>query len=284
MANNNTLSFSEIEQLWINQGGNPQWAATMAGISEAESGGNSTAINNDPSTGDYSVGLWQVNYRGHGPGQYSSDPTQWPLYNSRVQQYGAPSDLQGNPASQADAAISLLGTGSGITNWQGDAVGNVAIQSGDKPLSDSEIQSILNGLGKGSINVSQADSVGSGNSPGQQDANTKLTGAAGILQTIDGLLNPQGPGLVQNATSLGTAGIATAVQKIVVRGLFTVGFMGLTYLGVKTVTGTGGSSTNVILQAGQYRNRRRSLDIQQQNANTNTAREFRQARRVAEVA
>jgi hypothetical protein len=59
VVNNNTgvkYTYAQLEQLWINAGGNPQVAAIAAAVAMAESGGNPNAIS--PSN-DY--GLWQIN-------------------------------------------------------------------------------------------------------------------------------------------------------------------------------------------------------------------------------
>jgi hypothetical protein len=101
------LTFQQIMDLWNANGGPPGWAPLMAGIAIAESGGNTTALNNTPATGDYSVGLWQINY-------YDG------LLASRTNSYGSPAALQADPNLQAKAAISLFGGGPGITNWQND--------------------------------------------------------------------------------------------------------------------------------------------------------------------
>jgi hypothetical protein len=66
----------------------------MAAIALAESGGNSTALNDNSGTGDYSVGLWQINYYGG-------------LLAPRTAAYGSPSSLQADPAAQAKAAVSI---------------------------------------------------------------------------------------------------------------------------------------------------------------------------------
>ncbi len=79
-------------------------APIMAAIALAESGGRTNALNNNPSTGDYSVGLWQINYFGN-------------LLPGRTSEYGSPAFLSANPSAQAKAAISLAGNGSGLSNW-----------------------------------------------------------------------------------------------------------------------------------------------------------------------
>ena len=96
-----TYGNSDIQQLWVANGGDPQQAATAAAIALAESGGDSAALNNTPSTGDYSVGLWQVNY-------YNG------LFSSRSAAYGSPAALLIDPNAQARAAISISSNG---TNW-----------------------------------------------------------------------------------------------------------------------------------------------------------------------
>jgi hypothetical protein len=62
-------------------------------------------LNNNPNSGDYSVGLWQINYFGG-------------MLRERTIRYGAPQVLQQNPIAQAKAAANLAGTnGSGLHNW-----------------------------------------------------------------------------------------------------------------------------------------------------------------------
>ncbi len=118
------LTFAQIEQLWVANGGSPTWAPTMAAVAIVESGGNTAVINDDPGTGDYSVGLWQINYYGD-------------LLQSRTAEFGSPANLQADPNAQATAAISLLGTGAGITNWEGDAVGKQVLGLG-APLTQQQ--------------------------------------------------------------------------------------------------------------------------------------------------
>lgn len=98
-----TLTNAQIQQLWINNGGSAALAPTMAAIAEAESSGNPQNLNNTPSTGDYSVGLWQINYYGN-------------LYNSRTAEFGSPGSLSADPNAQARAAIALYNQ-SGLGNW-----------------------------------------------------------------------------------------------------------------------------------------------------------------------
>ena len=129
-----TLTFGQIEALWISNGGDPAWAPTMAGIALAESGGNTASLNNNPGTGDYSVGLWQINYFGD-------------LLSGRTAAYGSPAALQADANAQARAAISILGGGPGITAWVGDTVGNFAQGGNPLPLSTVTALVAQHGLG-----------------------------------------------------------------------------------------------------------------------------------------
>ena len=111
------LAFQNIEQLWIDNGGPAGWAPLMAGIAIAESGGDPSALNDNPATGDYSVGLWQINYFGS-------------LLPGRTASYGSPAALQADPNAQAKAAIDLFGGGPGITNWTNDATWKQWVNAG----------------------------------------------------------------------------------------------------------------------------------------------------------
>ena len=132
LAANKQLTFAEIEALWIHAGGSPAWAATMAGIAMAESGGNTAVLNDNRHTKDYSVGLWQINYFNG-------------LLASRTSSYGAPAALAASPGAQATAAVEILGGGPGISAWAGDLVGQQAINNGNRPISLGQIISTLSG-------------------------------------------------------------------------------------------------------------------------------------------
>src|SRR5215475_3568758 len=87
-------------------------AVIMAAIAGAESGYDYRVINDTPETGDYSVGLWQINY-------YAS------LYASRVQAYGTPRQLiEDGVAGQAVVAADLWHQAGGFSPWQADITNN----------------------------------------------------------------------------------------------------------------------------------------------------------------
>lgn len=67
-------TFDQLQQLWIQAGGNPQASAIAAATALAESGGNPNAVS---PAGD--IGLWQINQSAHG-----SQATTDPLANARA--------------------------------------------------------------------------------------------------------------------------------------------------------------------------------------------------------
>lgn len=79
-------------------------AEILAAIGGPESGYDYTVINDTPATGDYSVGIWQINYLGA-------------LYAERSRLYGTPRQLiAGGPAKQAHAAFDVW-KGQGWLAW-----------------------------------------------------------------------------------------------------------------------------------------------------------------------
>lgn len=70
-------------------------AKVMAAIATAESGRDTTVVNDTPATGDYSVGAWQINYYGT-------------LRAGRVAQFGRPGQLaRSGITGQARAAYAI---------------------------------------------------------------------------------------------------------------------------------------------------------------------------------
>ena len=124
------LTFTQIEQLWIRNGGTPGWAPLMAGIAMAESGGNTQAFNTNPATTDKSVGLWQINYYGN-------------LYTGRSRSFGSPTKLRETSDAQARAAIALSNNGhlTGVwgTPWYKDATWQQWVNSGAPPTPEATL-------------------------------------------------------------------------------------------------------------------------------------------------
>lgn len=81
-------------------------AVTLTAIGGVESDWNVNALNNTPATGDYSIGVWQINYYGS-------------LYGPRTAEFGPPQQLIGNLKAQARAAAALYSQ-SGFGPWQPD--------------------------------------------------------------------------------------------------------------------------------------------------------------------
>lgn len=83
---NGTYTYGELEQLWIQAGGNPAAAPIAAAIAEAESGGNPNAapVNTNGST---DRGLWQINSV-HGS-QSTFDPLGNAMAAVQISQNGA---------------------------------------------------------------------------------------------------------------------------------------------------------------------------------------------------
>lgn len=77
----------------------------LTAIGSAESNLDWTVINDTPATGDYSVGIFQINY-------YDG------LYPGRAAQFGTPAQLiAGGPGIQARAALAIAFGPGGYTNW-----------------------------------------------------------------------------------------------------------------------------------------------------------------------
>lgn len=77
----------------------------MQAIAQAESSLDLSVINDTPSTGDYSVGAWQINY-------YDG------LYPGRTAQFGTPCQLVASGlGGQARAALAIQAAAGGYTPW-----------------------------------------------------------------------------------------------------------------------------------------------------------------------
>jgi hypothetical protein len=77
-----TLSYSQLEGVWTQAGGDPSLAPLMAAIAEAESSGDPTATNPTDNNGTQtSWGLWQISN-----GDHSEPDPNWadPLTNARL--------------------------------------------------------------------------------------------------------------------------------------------------------------------------------------------------------
>jgi len=163
-------------------------AAVYAAIGSAESSLDVTVINDTPATGDYSVGIWQINYYGS-------------LYASRAAAFGTPEQLiQGGFTKQAIAAIAIGQGGfspwstynsgayekylNGFTPPSGAPAGGgtpPTIQEGSTGTYVAQLQSDLNVLGYGLA-------VDSDFGPLTRAAVVTFQGRQGIAQ--DGIVGP----------------------------------------------------------------------------------------------
>lgn len=207
------LTAAQVVALWTSNGGNPQYANIFAGIANAESGDNTEALNTDANTGDYSVGLWQINYRGTGSGQYSSTPSDWPLYKSRVAAFGLPSALLADPNAQAKAAISLSSNGTDLSPWAGDAYVkslNAGIAT-DSTVSTSGVSCNINASCSScaSCTIAPIIPTGPGDESGGVFAGGSVFGPA-ITIAPSANLPPAGPtnGIVSSSATNGFGNIA----------------------------------------------------------------------------
>jgi hypothetical protein len=113
---------------------------------------------------------------------------------------------------------------------------------------------------------------GSGAAGSAAGSAVKLEGFAGVLQQINDLLNPATPGFGSEVTSLGTAGVGAIIATIAVRGVFSMVFLGLTYIGIKQMTsGGGGSSGPSISDVMDQINQNAKNDLAQQRVDVNRA-------------
>jgi hypothetical protein len=76
-TNAKKYSQRQLQQLWVQAGGNPAYALMASAIAMAESGGNAGATDND-SNGTVDRGLWQIN------STHGAQSTYDPLANARA--------------------------------------------------------------------------------------------------------------------------------------------------------------------------------------------------------
>lgn len=82
LPHSGTFTPTQLQQLWISNGGNPQRAANAACHAMQESSGNAAVTSSNPD-GGINVGLWQLDTRGKGAG-YTVAQLQNPNTNARV--------------------------------------------------------------------------------------------------------------------------------------------------------------------------------------------------------
>ncbi len=150
------VSWAQAKAALEHEGMSPGNAVVGAAIGEAESSLDLTVINDTPSTGDYSVGVWQINYAGN-------------LYVGRTHEFGTPEQLirRGLPA-QANACYQL---------WR---------QSGFRPWSTYNSGAYQRYLHGGSTSGGTPGAYGIAlpppNKPGKDSWSGQIKGAAGHIE------------------------------------------------------------------------------------------------------
>jgi hypothetical protein len=180
-----------------------------------------------------------------------------------------------DPNQNTKEALALSGGGTNFSPWSGDN----AVRSGNFAVGNQALQDVLSGKTSavgGTPVGSTASAAGTSSSSaiaGSSTGNTQyanLTGIAGVLQAIDGLLNPGGPsgglngifGLLTGATE---ADIAKSIEALAIRLFFAAGFAAIAFIGIKTITTGNGKGGGVTIIEGAERRARIS------NAQTNAA-------------
>lgn len=236
LAPNEQLTADQVAALLLEAGFTPEQAAQMTAISKNESGFNAGILNDTPATGDYSVGLFQVNYYGN-------------LAQSRTAEFGPPSSLAADPLAQAEAAKTLFNQ-AGYSPWASDF--NNGTAQANLPLG---VQAV-NDVQSGHITVGQvqADTAQYGYVTAGSNYAAAPSTFGKLLQQLDAFYNPSVT-LVPGWTSFldfGTSSVANSVTKTAVTvidrivGVF-IG-AGLVYIGVKLFTGgdAGGGRYGVV--------------------------------------
>lgn len=125
----------------------------------------------------------------------------------------------GNAAPETDAALESGNFGDGPPLVY-EALGGNATTTGGTP---------------DSTDVSGSTSKAQGGT-GSSSTSIQLKGVGAVLQTLDTVMNPGSGGTILNLLTLGGADVATQVEGLVVRGMFVLGFLGVTYFGFKAIT------------------------------------------------
>ena len=159
-ARGTQYDYAQLQRIWLDAGGSPQLAPTMAAIAgQVESGGWNGAWN---STG--ATGLWQIEWP-------SSAPPGW----SR--------EMLFNPLDNAKAAVRLSGNNiSGVqSNWSGD-LSKIRLSS-TPPAKSYPPPKGLNGVPGGGVSTMSSSSGGSA------QTTSLITGVGSALSAGSGILH-----------------------------------------------------------------------------------------------
>lgn len=195
------LTEAQLEGLWLQAGGQASLAPTMAAIAEAESSGNTTALNDNPATKDYSVGPWQINYYGS-------------LLAPRTAEFGSPNELLANPLLDAKAAVSLAAGGQGLSNWS--------------TYNSGAYRGYLGALGSTAPPISAGAPLAQTENQQSGSDQTTREQNSGFLSSLDDLINPSNVSLFSPWSAitgfLARGGITFLGLGLIVAGLMIIVF------------------------------------------------------------
>ncbi len=302
MATPNQLTPEQLAKTDIQAGFPLPDVAQIVAIQLNQSGGVSDVVGWDYPDPSAPKGVGEVDT--HGLGEDTNVP--WTSYDTGISQINSGWSGQGantydptwikqleDPLGNAEEALSIFQS-SGWGPWSGDpSLGSsqTNFPAGEAAVNAATGQTINSVWGgdnpKGSGQKANPASTGTSGPTGSTPSSapeSSLSGLGGILQQIDQILNPSGPGTLQTITSLGTANIASFLEQWIVRLLFTFGFMGITYLGIKTMTGGAGGTSIIEIAQRQSRQAQSEARLslgQQESARKAQAQEGLQERKIA---
>lgn len=218
----------------------------LAGIAGGESGYENAGPGiNTAGYGGY-FGLGENSSYSYGPNSFTDTPAE-------LETNSSPSfELQAETAAAEVAHLLSSNTDGGgiqgaLAGYTGGGPDNIDYELASENLGGGSATSGGSG-GMANIGALGASAASLGASVGETASiSTTLTGFGAFLQSLDILLNPSPAGALTFIESLGTADIAKVIEMIAVRGLLTVGFLGMTWLGFKTLTGRSAGSSIVNL-------------------------------------
>jgi hypothetical protein len=205
MQSQQTLTYAQLEGLWIQNGGSKATAPIAAAIALAESSGRSWITSSNPDGGT-NVGPWQLDTKGKGAG-YSVAQLQDPNTNAAVavQASGNGTDWSAWETYVTGAYKAYMNNGttpstSGIGSPSSAAAGSATSASPDCMLTLPNVNLVVTSVGGNCLmSYSQARALLSGT----------MLAAAGVL-TLAGLIILVAAGF-QRSGALGTAADAAAV-------------------------------------------------------------------------
>lgn len=191
-------SYAQLESLWINAGGAKALAPVAAAIAEAESGGNSDALNpNDNNGTQSSFGLWQISNGTHAP----------------------PSPNWANPAVNAQLAVAKYKAAGGWSPWGTYTSGAYKGYLSGKTVPDPNVPGSATALAAEAAAAGSADClIGFGGIPGTSWIND-IFGSGGNIGQVCFLSKSSARGQIGVALMIAGALIMLPGLVMVVMGI-----------------------------------------------------------------